>query len=201
MELARREGWLELWAALLGSCASAAEYDREALSLVQDQSTPEPELLRRLVSLAGAGSSAMSGSRRKPLRDGTLLALYERFPDLVRGPFQAQLDPSPSRPRAGLMDKAIERRDDELIDVMAARLAVRSERSGAERLLGVAAITARYLEASATDAIGLGRRASRDPQASSRGDRSATDASCSAAIRSPGCCSSAPMRRASRLRA
>jgi hypothetical protein len=159
MELARREGWLELWAALLGSCASAAEYDREAMSLVQDQSTPEPELLRRLVSLAAAGSSPMSGGRRKPLRDGTLLALYDRFPDLLRGPFQAQLDPSHSRPRSGLIEKAIERRDDELIDVAATHLAVRSERSGAERLLGVAATTARYLEASATDATGLGRRA------------------------------------------
>ena len=159
MELARREGWLELWAALLGSCASAAELDREALSLAQDQSTPEPELRRRLMSLASAGSSSISGGRRRrPLRDGTLLALYERFPDLLRGPFQAQLDPSPSRPRAGLMEKAIERRDDELIDVVAARLAVRSERSGAERLLAVAAVMARYLEASG-DAIGLGRRA------------------------------------------
>jgi hypothetical protein len=57
------------------------------------------------------------------------------------------------------MERAIERRDDELIDAVAARLAVRSERSGAERLLGVAAITARYLEASGTDAVGLGRRA------------------------------------------
>ena len=159
MELARHEGWLELWAALLGLCASAAEYDREALGLVQDQTRPEPELLQRLMLLAGAGSGASSGVRRKPLRDATLLALYDRFPDLLRGLFQGQLDPTPSRPRAGLMEKAIERRDDELIDIIAARLAVRSERSGAERLLGVAAVTARYLEASTADAIDLGRRA------------------------------------------
>jgi len=158
-EQARRQGWTELWAALLGSCASAAEYDREAMSLVQDQSTPEPELRRWVLALASAGSKPTAGGRRKPLRDGTLLALYDRFPDLLRGPFEAQLDPSPSRPRSGLMEKAIERRDDELIDAVAAQLAVRSERSGAERLLGVAAITARYLEASGTDAVGLGRRA------------------------------------------
>src|SRR4030095_11193539 len=100
-------------------------------------------------------STSASGGRRKPLRDGTLLALYDRFPDLVRGPFQPQLDPSPGRPRSGLMDKAIERRDDELIDVVAARLAVRSERSGAERLLAVAAVTARYLQDSAAGAIVL----------------------------------------------
>jgi hypothetical protein len=111
------------------------------------------------VSLADAGSGPASGGRRKPLRDATLLAIYDRFPELMRSAFQAQLDPSPSRPRSGLIEKAIERRDDELIDLVAARLAVRSERSGAERLLGVAAITARYLETSVTDAIGLGQRA------------------------------------------
>lgn len=157
--LALRQGWLGLWAALVGSCATPAEYDREVSNLVQDSSMPEAELRRRLVSVAGAGLGATPGSRRKPLRDVTLLALYDRFPDLVRGSFRAQLEPSSSRPRSDLIDKAIERRDDELIDVMAARLAVRSERSGGERLLAVAAITARYLEAAAPDAIGLGQRA------------------------------------------
>jgi hypothetical protein len=159
-DLARRGGWLELWAALLGSCASAAEYDREVMSLVQDRSTPEAELLQRLVSLAKAGTGLGPGDRRKPLRDGTLLALYDRFPELARGPFCPQLDPSPSRPRSGLIEKAIERLDEELIDVVASRLAVRAERSGAERLLAVAATTARHLEAAAADATSLGRRAS-----------------------------------------
>ena len=173
--LARSGGWLELWAALLGSCASAAEYDREVMSLVQDRSTPEPELLQRLVSLASAGAGPVPGARRKPLRDGTLLALYDRFPELARGPFRSQLDPSSSRPRAGLIEKAIERLDEELIDVVASRLAVRAERSGAERLLAEAAIAARYLEAAAVDAASLGRRATailrRVPRRSIRNQR------------------------------
>ena len=158
-DLARRGGWLELWAGLVGACASAAEYDREVMSLVQDQSTPEPALLQRLVSLAGAGSGSVRQRRRKPLSDATLLALYDRFPELARGPFRPQLEPSPSRPRSALIEKAIERLDDELIDVVASRLAVRAERSGAERLLAAAATTALYLETTAADAIGLGRRA------------------------------------------
>jgi hypothetical protein len=156
-ELARRGAWLELWAALLGSCASATEYDREVMSLVQDQVTPEPELFKRLAALASAGTGP--GGRRKPLRDDTLLALYERFPELARGPFRPQLEPSPSRPRSGLIEKAIARVDEELIDLVAARLAVRAERSGAERLLAVAATAARYLEGAAADALSLGQRA------------------------------------------
>jgi hypothetical protein len=70
------------------------------------------------------------------------------------------LDPSPSRPRSGLIEKAVERLDDELIDMVAARLAVRAERSGAERLLAVVATTARYLETTVVDRTSLGRRAS-----------------------------------------
>lgn len=159
-DLARRAGWLELWAAVLGSCASTSEYDREVLGLVQDQSMPEPELSRRLLVLADVGSGPPSGHRVRPLRDTTLLALYDRFPQLARGAFRRQLDPSPSRPRSGLTERAIQRRDDELIDLMAARLAVRAERSGAERLLQVAAMTARYLETAAPDAAATGLRAS-----------------------------------------
>ncbi len=159
-DLARRGGWLELWATLLGSCASTTEYDQEMLSLVQDQTMPEPQLSQRLLLLAGAGSGRPPGRRVKPLRDTTLLALYDRFPQFARGPFRHELDPSPARPRSGLMELAIERRDDELIDLVAARLAVRAERSGAERLLQVAAMTAHYLETAATDAPALGLRAS-----------------------------------------
>jgi len=157
IEIARHGDWLELWAALVGSCASASEYDREVIALVRDRSAPEAQLFDRLRALASAGPAP--GGRRRPLRDETLLALYERFPELARGPFRAQLEPSPGRPRAGLIEKAIERFDDELIDLVAARLAVRAERSGAERLLAVAAAAARHLEGTALDALSLGRRA------------------------------------------
>lgn len=172
VDLARRGGWLELWVALLGSCASAAEYDREVMGLVQDRSAAEPGQFQRLLALAGAGSKPAPGGRLRPLRDGTVLALYDRFPELARGPYRPQLDPSPSRPRSGLIEKAIGRLDDELIDIVASRLGVRAERSGAERLLAVAATTARYLEATISDRTTLGRRASailrRVPQRSIR---------------------------------
>jgi hypothetical protein len=158
IDLARRGGWLELWASVLGSCASTAEYEREVLSLVQDQSLPEAEIGQRLQLLAALRFSF--GRRVTPLRDATVLALYDRFPQLLPGPFRRELEPSPTRPRSGLMALAIERRDDELIDLLAARLAVRVERSGAERLLEVAATTARYLEGATSDSGALGLRSS-----------------------------------------
>lgn len=145
-ELSRSQGWLELWAALVRSCASAAEYDREVMALVQDQISAEPDVRHRLLLLAGAPLAPTAKPRTKPLRDSTVLALYDRFPHLARGPFRQQLEPSPSRTLAGLIERAMERRDDELIDHLCARLAVCAERSGAERLLQTAAAAASYLK-------------------------------------------------------
>ena len=154
-ELARRRGWRELWAVVLGSCASTAEYEREVLKLAQDRNVPEPELTALLASLGSAGAGRVPGDRIKSLRDSTLLALYERFPQLVRGAFAYQLDATANRPRSAVVELAITRRDDALIDLVAARLAVRTERSGAERLLQVAAKIVRYLETSASSAGAL----------------------------------------------
>jgi hypothetical protein len=150
-ELARRNGWWELWASLVGACASTPEYDREVTAVLADASLPEPDAQQRLVLLAS------SGARLKPLRDATLLALYGRFPQLVRGAFRAQLDPSSTRPLSGLIGVAMEHRDDDLIDTLSSRLAVRAERSGADRLLQAAGLIAAYLER--CESAALARRA------------------------------------------
>src|SRR5262245_11839805 len=106
-ELARRRRWLELWATVIGSCASTAEYEREVLQLAQDQSAPEAELTALLEPLGNAGAGRAPGDRIKSLRDSTLLTLYERFPQLVRGAFAYQLDPTPNRPRSAVVELAI----------------------------------------------------------------------------------------------
>jgi hypothetical protein len=159
-ELAHRRGWWELWGTLVRSCASVSHYDRQIASLVQDTQTPEADLRQRLLVLAGVwstdGTSPRSRVRVKPLREDTILALYTRFPHLARGPFRAQLEPSAARPLSAVLDLAIERRDDELIDHLASRLVARTERSGAERLLEAAGHVAHYIERSEAD---LGQRA------------------------------------------
>jgi hypothetical protein len=159
LELSQRERWPDLSAALLRCCASAAEYDRAVAALLTDRETDEAQLRQRLLFLSGAGPEAAAPSRHIALRDTTLVALYERFPHLARGPFRRQLEPSPSRPLSGLFEAALAHRDDELIDHLCARLAVRAERSGAERLLQMAALAATYLEKACPDAALLDRRA------------------------------------------
>ena len=160
VELARRRGWWVLWATLVAACAGTAQYDREVMALLRDAQTPEAEIRQRLLVLAGAWSPLQPEGGRvrasRLLREDTLLAMYERFPHLARGPFRSQLEPSAGRPLAQLLQAAIEQGDADLIDHFAVRLGGRVERSGAERLVHATAQLAEYL---AAGAAGLGARA------------------------------------------
>jgi hypothetical protein len=158
--LAQKRGWWELWATLIRNCAPAGQYDREVMALLQD-AIDEPSVRQRLLVLAGVWTplgEARRAARVKPLREDTLLALYQRFPHLLRGPFRAQLDPAPVRPLGRLVALALEQRDEELIDHLASRLAAHRARSGAERLLESARRVALHLGA-AGDEAQLDRRA------------------------------------------
>jgi hypothetical protein len=160
--LAQRRGWWELWATLIRSCAPAGQYDREVMALLQEPDADEATLRQRLLVLAGVWSplgGARRRSRLKPLREDTLLALYRRFPHLARGPFRAQLDPSPTRPLSRLIALALEQADEELIDHLASRLAAHRARSGAERLLESARRISVHLSSRAHDEDELDLRA------------------------------------------
>ena len=159
VDLARNREWWDLWCAVLRAGASAAEYDREVLGLAGDRATPEPQLLHRLLQLAGIGAPhGARPHRNKLLSEDTILALYERFPHLVRGPYRNQLDPTPRRPLTGVLELAIRQKDDELMELLAARLAVRADRTGGDELLQAAAYMARQLQAMARDGNALERR-------------------------------------------
>ncbi|MEO8631369.1 MAG: hypothetical protein ABI612_25235, partial [Betaproteobacteria bacterium] len=150
--LAYERGWWELWAALLRGGGSAPEYDAAVSALASDRTNSDADLMHRLLLLAGVGLAPGVRARRdKPLREDTILTLYARFPHLVRGPYRNQLDPSSRRPLTGVLELAIRQRDDELIERLAARLAVRADRSGADELLQAAAHTARFLESALAD--------------------------------------------------
>jgi hypothetical protein len=161
-QLARRRGWWELWAALALRCTSAAEYDAEVLALVQDRAAPEAQVRQQLLQLAGSpAASGPESDRDRALKDGTLLALYERFPHYVRGPFRGRLAPSPKQPRRALLKRAIEQHDDELIDLLASHLAVYQPRSGDAALVEAARLAAEYYASRPLDDAGLAARAAR----------------------------------------
>ncbi len=151
-ELARRRGWWELWAQLTVLCTSAAEYDAEVMSRVQDHASPEAQVRQQLLQLAGAPAAAEAASGTdRPLKDATLLALYQRFPHYVRGPFRGRLAPSIKQPRTALLRRAVEQHDDELIDLLASHLAAYQPRSGDTALIDAAQQAANYYAGLALD--------------------------------------------------
>lgn len=161
-ELARRRGWWELWARLTVLCTSAAEYDAEVMAVIQDHASPEAQVRQQLLQLAGAPASteAASGSD-KPLKDATLLALYQRFPHYVRGPFRGRLAPSIKQPRTALLKRAVEQQDDELIDLLASHLVAYQPRSGDTALIGAAQLAADYYAGLVLDDVSQAGRAVR----------------------------------------
>jgi hypothetical protein len=160
LDFTRAAGWWDLWATLIRVAATPAEYDREVAALASDRASSDADVMHRLLLLAGvSGEPGVRPLRGKPLREETILALYERFPHLVRGPYRNQLHPSVSRPLTGVLELAIRHKDDELIDALAARLAVRADRSGADRLLQAANYAARHLQTVDTDFERAERRA------------------------------------------
>jgi hypothetical protein len=106
--LAEKRDWIELWAAVLRTCSTPQQYERE---------------LKKLISANDATKLAMIAGRLF-LSDEVALLLYDRFPELARGPFRGQLfnpwgDPSPK-----LFARLEEKNDDELIDFLASRMVV-----------------------------------------------------------------------------
>ena len=161
-ELARRRGWWELWAQLTVYCTSAAEYDAEVMALALDHTSPEAQVRQQLLQLASAPATVgPRGGTDRPLKDATLLALYQRFPHFVRGPYRDRLAPSVKQPRTALLARALEQRDDELIDLLASHLAAYQPRSGDTVLIAAAQLAADYYAGLALDDSSYGARAIR----------------------------------------
>jgi hypothetical protein len=161
--LARSRGWWELWGALVRTCGRPNEVNREVSNLVRDSSLPEDDVRYRLLLLTGASrewnAPALGLARVQPLEDNVALALYERFPDLVRGPFRHNVAPTSGRSFGGLLRKAIEAGDEVLIDFLAARLATRGGVYSDDQLQRAAEQASHHYESLRLEELAFARRA------------------------------------------
>lgn len=130
LELARQNGWFDLWAQALRTLATPDVYNTEVRRLAEGESgLPLEEEIRRLLALAGLDRDARTTllGTGQPLYDPAATALYRRHPEMVRGPFKRQLH-LPTRGGAWrLLEAAIAAGDEELVDFLASRLATRWE--------------------------------------------------------------------------
>ena len=166
-DLAREKGYWDLWAALIRTCGSPKEFNQEVSQLVADDESPPWQRWERLLSLVGVSRewnwAGFGLASIRPLDDAVALALYQRFPDLLRGPFKLHLQSTfwgKGYPR--LLEHLLNEKDEELLDFFAARLATRYGRwKSADHVLKEADHLAEYYASLKTDEAVFCRRAAR----------------------------------------
>jgi len=163
-DFARERGWWDLWAALVRSGASDKEFGQEVLNLVENRTLAEADVVARLTALAGASSEwnwpGLGIARVHNLDESVALALYGRFPGLVRGPYKLHISPSPWRTAyARFMEHMLAVGDEELIDHLASRLVTRTRWGKSEELTAMADKLADHYQALKADETVFSKRA------------------------------------------
>jgi hypothetical protein len=163
VELAASRGWWELWGALVRTCSRPKEFNATVERLVGDRSTPEQDVRHRLLLLAGVAREwnlpGLGLARVQGLDEPVAVALYERFPDLVRGALRLNVAPGWNTGQRLLLERAIGAGDEAVIDFLASRLVTRSAQHGGSKLVEAAQIAAHYYESLRLDEVAFARRA------------------------------------------
>ena len=164
-DYARERGWWDLWSALIRVCSGPKEFNKEIRSLLEKQSLPENQVIERLLALAGASREwnwpGLGIATVHQLDEAVALQFYERFPDLLRGPFKLHVQPNMwGANYSKLLERFIAAGDEELIDSLASRIVTRYGRWGnSPKLLEEANKLADYYAALKSDEAVFSRRA------------------------------------------
>ena len=125
VKLSEEKGWVDLWAATVRTCGKPEEFDAAVSSLVADRRLGEDEVERRLLALAGVSQEWNLGplgvAAVHSLTEPTAVALYGRFPGLVRGPFRLHVGRRWGRTYRDLLAEALKAEDEDLVDSLASR--------------------------------------------------------------------------------
>lgn len=166
LDLARKKQWLDLWSALVRICARSPEFNKEVTSLLDEATLPETDMRRRLCALVGVSRETnlpgLGFAQVHQLDEATALRLYERFPDVLRGPFKIHLQISPwGEKYRKLIEHFIAVNDEALVDFVASRLLTRGSFFGQnKKLVPEIEMMAGYYEAlRGKDDAGFSRRA------------------------------------------
>jgi len=164
-DYARQKGWWDLWSALIRVCSGSKEFNKEVNALLEDRSLPEKTVVERLLMLAGVSRewnwAGFGLATVHQLEEPVALLLYERFPDLLRGPYKLHIQAhiwGQNYPR--LLDRFVAVGDEEMIDLLASRIVTRCGRWGnAQKMLADAEKLADYYAGLKSDEAAFSRRA------------------------------------------
>ncbi len=127
IDLAATKGWWDLWTAAVRT-GPDTHYKAGVAGVLEDRGLSEDVRKERLRALAGVSQEwnwpGLGFARVHSLEDNLASLMYQRYPDLVRGPFRGQVTPrwwGQGYPK--LVALARSANDTELMDVLAARYA------------------------------------------------------------------------------
>jgi len=134
-DYAREKGWWDLWSALIRTCSSRKEFNKELLDLVENRDLPEADVVARLLALAGAARewnwTGLGIATVHQLEEPVALALHARFPDLLRGPYKLHVQANLwGQSYTHLLSHFIAVGDEEMVDHLASRIVTRTGRWG-----------------------------------------------------------------------
>jgi hypothetical protein len=164
-DYAKEQGWWDLWSALIRACSSPKEFNKQVLALVENRSLLEEDVVGRLLALAGASREwnwpGVGVAEVRQLEESVALALYARFPDLLRGPYKLHVQANlRGQNYTRLLSHFINVSDEEMIDHLASRIVTRSGRWGnTAKLLEEADRLADYYAALKSNKTAFSRRA------------------------------------------
>ncbi|MFG0332451.1 MAG: gliding motility protein [Maioricimonas sp. JB049] len=164
VRLSAKKQWWDLWSALVRSCARRDEYNKEVARLLDDSELSDTHRQERLLMLTGVSREwnfgPFSMARVQQLDDATALALYAKYPDLLRGPFRMSVSAGWYQTFPKLSEEVIKAEDETLIDFFASRLVTRAVSYGwGQEMVDLAERYSRYYETFRDDDREFARRA------------------------------------------
>lgn len=116
-DLAAARGWGEFHAYLVRTCGGPREYQKLVASVVADHASSDEDVIRKLYQVTGLTGTEPAQS----LGEETAVAVYRRFPDLLRGPFRHLVYLPWGQEKRSLLAEALAANDELLIDHLAAQ--------------------------------------------------------------------------------
>jgi hypothetical protein len=127
LALAERNGWWDVWSATART-GPQSTFQKAVAAVVNDKAMPKETQRERLKALAGVSQEwnwpGVGLARVHTIDDNLACLVYERFADLIRGPFRQHVTPhwwGEGYPR--LVERAQAAGDEDLMDTLAARYA------------------------------------------------------------------------------
>lgn len=127
IKLAEEKEWWDLWSAAIRMSRDAKQLNKAVEGLLSNERLRDSDRVERLAALAGVSREYNWGgfgfAQVHALDDKLAALMYQRYPDLVLGPFKPNITPTWWRGFPTLLRAAQDADDNDLVDLLASRYA------------------------------------------------------------------------------